>query len=259
MGFSPSRGQEVVNILDNGGFEDGVVAPWSTYGGVSTEVVQDLVGAAVPEAPVEGDSCLHVVVPAAGTNFWDISLNQAGLVFEAGKKYTLSAFLKCDEGTLRINFKPELAQDPWTAPVVQAFVMTEEWAEYSVTTGVISEDISPAEIVLHIGYAPGDFWIDGVRFYEGDYVPANLRKGELASSPNPVDGGVHEDTWAALAGYRGILRPRTMCTSATILKMSATAPGARFWVSKAQRLLLSVFRDPLILTVLFQVLTTTGV
>ncbi len=33
------------NILANGGFEDGVVEPWSTYGNVTTEVVTELVGA----------------------------------------------------------------------------------------------------------------------------------------------------------------------------------------------------------------------
>jgi len=76
MGFSPSHSQEVVNLLDNGGFEDGVVTPWNTYFNVTvnTEVVEDLVGATVPEDPIEGDSCLHVVVPAAGANFWDIGL-----------------------------------------------------------------------------------------------------------------------------------------------------------------------------------------
>ncbi len=54
IGFSPSHAQDVVNLLANGGFEDGVVDPWGTYGGVTTEVVQELAGAAVPEDPIEG-------------------------------------------------------------------------------------------------------------------------------------------------------------------------------------------------------------
>ena len=201
----PSHAQEVVNILDNGDFEGGVETPWGTYGGATIEVVDKLEGAAVDEDPIEGNYCLHVVVPAAGANFWEIGLNQTGLVFEAGKTYTLSVFLKSKEGTLDINFKPELAQDPWTAPVEQAFVMTEEWAEYSVTTAVIFEDISPAEIVLHVGYAPGDFWIDGIRWYEGDYVPPNLGDKSVASLPVPEDGALHPDTWANLSWKPGDL------------------------------------------------------
>jgi hypothetical protein len=204
MALSPGHAQdEIENILVNGGFEDGVETPWGTYGGVITEVVTELTGAAVPEGPIEGNFCLHIVVGAAGANFWEIGLNQTGLVFEAGKTYTLSVFLKSKEGALDINFKPELAQDPWTAPVEQAFVMTEEWAEYSITTGVISEDISPAEIVLHIGYAPGDFWIDGIGWYEGDYVPPNLGDKSVASLPVPEDGAIHPETWANLSWKPG--------------------------------------------------------
>ncbi len=154
------------NILANGGFEDGVVEPWSTYGDATAEVVQELAGAAVPEAPIEGSSALHVVVGSAGANFWDSGLQHAGHVFEAGKQYTLSAFLKCSQGTLDINFKPELGEDPWTGYGSQAFTMTEEWTEFSVTTPVIDADVSPATITFHIGYAAAEFWVDGVRFVE---------------------------------------------------------------------------------------------
>ncbi len=112
MGFSPSRAQEIVNILENGGFESGAIDPWGIYGSITPEVVEELVGAAVPEEPIEGDYCLHLVVSAAGANWWEIGLNQGGLVFEDGKQYTLSAFLKCSEGTLDINFKPEMIGDP---------------------------------------------------------------------------------------------------------------------------------------------------
>ena len=106
--FSPGQAQEVENILINGGFEDGVADPWGTYGGATVEVVDKLVGAAIDEDPIEGNYCLHVTVPAAAANFWETGLNQGGLVFEAGKIYTLSVFLKSKEGTVNINFKPVL-------------------------------------------------------------------------------------------------------------------------------------------------------
>ena len=123
-------------------------------------------GAAVPEAPIEGSSCLHVMVPAAGANFWDAGLQHGGHVFEAGKKYTLSVYLKSKSGTLDINFKPELAADPWTGYGDQIFTITEEWAEYSITTPVMTENVDPASITFHIAFAPGDFWVDDAKFYE---------------------------------------------------------------------------------------------
>jgi len=150
------------NLLANGGFEDGAMAPWSTYGDVTAEVVTD-------EA-IEGGASLHLTVNSAGANFWDAGLQHTGHVFEAGKQYTLSAFLRCSEGTLDINFKPELAADPWSGFGDQVFTMTDEWTEFSVTTPVMDADVSPAAITFNIAFAAAEFWIDNVRFYEGEYV-----------------------------------------------------------------------------------------
>ena len=205
VGIGQSHGQDVVNLLDNGGFEDGVMAPWSTYGDVTSEVVDQLVGATVREDPIEGDYCLHLEVPGPGANFWDAGLQHGGHVFEQGKKYTLSAYCKCDAGTLQINFKPELGQDPWTGYGAQPFTMTEEWEEYSTTTPVFTADVSPGTITFHIQYDAGDFWVDGVRWYEGDYVappPTTLEERAMATDPDPADGAtdVPNDTplsWTA--------------------------------------------------------------
>jgi len=162
-----------LNLLANGGLEDGVADPWSTYGGVTAEVVTQLVGAAVPEDPIEGSSCLHLNVTGVGANFWDVGLQHQGHVFEAGKKYTLSVFMKAKEGTLDINLKPELAADPWTGFGAEVVTITDQWAEYSITTPVMTADVDPAAITLHIGFAAAEFWVDAARWYEGDYVAAN--------------------------------------------------------------------------------------
>jgi hypothetical protein len=125
----------------------------------------------VTDDPIEGSSCLHVVVPEIGANFWDVGLSQPGYVFEAGKNYTLSAFMKCAQGTLDVNFKPEHAADPWEGYGEQVITITDQWTEYSVTTPVIAADVDPATITFHIGFAAGEIWVDNVRFYEGDYQP----------------------------------------------------------------------------------------
>jgi len=156
-----------VNLLTNGGFEDGVPDPWTMYDNTGSDSIIEVVG----DDPVEGNSCLHVVVPAAGANFWDVGLQNAGHIFEAGKNYTLSAFFKCKEGTLDVNFKPERAADPWEGYGDQVITITDQWVEYSVTTPVIDTAVDPASITFHIGFAAGEIWVDNVRFYEGDYAP----------------------------------------------------------------------------------------
>ena len=78
------------NLLVNGDFETGVVDPWTVYGATLEPVQTD---------PLEGAFCLEATVDAAGANFWDSGIKYTGLTFQNGKKYTLSAFLKCDQGT----------------------------------------------------------------------------------------------------------------------------------------------------------------
>jgi hypothetical protein len=155
------------NLIANGGFEDDLSgAPWSTYGDASMEVVHELVDAAVPEGPIEGDHCLHVTVNSAGANFWDAGLQSSGKVFEAGKSYTLSIWFKSKSGPFNINMKPERAASPWEGYGSQEITITEEWAEYTTNTGVIPETVDPASITFHIAYAPGEFYVDDASFKE---------------------------------------------------------------------------------------------
>ena len=169
-----SYAHAVDNILANGGFEDGVMEPWGLYGdGASGEVVSG--------DAVEGQLFLHVTTPLGG-NFWDAGLQHGGHVFEGGKSYTLSAFLRSPDNA-QINFKPELAEDPWTGFGSQEFTMTGTWEEYSISTGVLADNVDPGSITFHIAYAVATFDIDGVRFYEGDYVePAAVKPaGKVAT------------------------------------------------------------------------------
>jgi len=168
LGMGYAHGEEIENILTNGGFEDGITDPWTTYGGASIEVVKELKKAAVDEDPIEGEFCLHVTVLAKGAAFWDAGLQHTGHTFEAGKVYTLSAYLKSAEGPAQINFKPELGQDPWTGYGERTFAMTEEWKEYHITTPPMPGNVNPASITFHIAFDVCEFWMDNVTFYEGE-------------------------------------------------------------------------------------------
>jgi len=152
--------REVVNLLVNGGFEDGVLEPWQVYGGT---------GEVVATGAFEGSFCLKATVETLPANFYSSGVKYPGMTFQKGKKYTLSAWLRCDEGTRKINFKPEMDGGAYTGYGAQEFTMTSEWAEYSVTTPEFTADVSPAALTFHIGYAVGSFYMDGVRFYEGEY------------------------------------------------------------------------------------------
>jgi len=65
MGFGSSRAQE--NLLVNGGFEDGVLEPWTILGNAApaTRTI-------VTTDAIEGKYCLNVV-DTQGGSFWDIA------------------------------------------------------------------------------------------------------------------------------------------------------------------------------------------
>jgi len=157
---------EPANLLANGGFETGDIAPYSIYGAATGEVVTELVGAAVPEGPIEGTHCLHIVVPAAGANSWDVGMTDGSQSFKAGKKYKFSAWLKTKSGTLEFRMKPERSADPWEGYNELVATATDKWQEFSTTTDVIPADVTPASPTFHIAFAPGDFWIDNVKLQE---------------------------------------------------------------------------------------------
>jgi hypothetical protein len=184
----PGLGKEGENLMVNGGFETGAIAPYATSGNFTTTVVTECKGADVPEDPIEGKYCLHVEVAAAGTNSWDMYMVDASYTFEKGKKYTFAAFMKCKSGTLQVRMKPELSADPWTGYNETVVTITDEWAEYWTTTNVFTADTAPASATFHVGFAAGDFWIDGIRLFEGDYVPPDFITVFTAVNPSPAAG-----------------------------------------------------------------------
>jgi hypothetical protein len=190
VGAGASQGQLGVNLLTNGGFETGSIGPYGTYGTCTTTVETGCAGAAVPEGPIEGKYCLHVVVPAAGTNNWDVGMTNGTHTWQKGKKYTFSCFMKCKSGTLQVRLKPELSADPWTAYNELIVTVTDKWAEYTTTTPVFTADATPCSPTFHFAFAPGDFWIDGIRLYEGDYVEPAFLKNYSAKDPAPETDAV---------------------------------------------------------------------
>ncbi len=186
----PSLGQQVTNILPNGGFESGQMGPYTTYGAITAQVVTECTGATVPEKPIEGKYCLHVTVAAAGTNHWDCGISDGGYTFKQGKKYTFAAYFKCKSGTLQVCMKLEHAGGNYESYPETTFTATDKWQEFHITSPVMTADVTPASPTFHLAFAPGDFWIDGVRFYEGDYVKPTFVTVTTADEPRPQNKAV---------------------------------------------------------------------
>ena len=53
---------------------------------------------------IQYNYALRVENNSAAANFWDAGLQHKGHVFEAGKFYTVSAFMKAEQGTFQPGF-----------------------------------------------------------------------------------------------------------------------------------------------------------
>ncbi|MBN2591261.1 MAG: carbohydrate binding domain-containing protein [Sedimentisphaerales bacterium] len=152
------------NILVNGSFEDGFEAPW-VFDNASPayEVVEG-------EAQ-HGGKALKVTIDAPGSSEYIPALAQPGLIFETGKHYTFSVFLKGSYDGMQVYLKPQDRGGSWTGYGAEYKTLTTEWAEYSVTTpdfGTILEN--DHDVSIWLGMQAGDVYIDHARWYEGDYV-----------------------------------------------------------------------------------------
>ena len=182
---------EIENLIDNGGFENGTNAPWAIGGsikdaggiGATMTVVDTLKGEAVPEDPIEGKLCLLVTVEkgaaAAGAVQFMTANNPP--VYKKGEIYTLSAFITSDDnmqfhllisGGSEDGFKPSFQTPP--------FVTTNKWEEYHLTTDPMPSQPVATRAKIFVGYGPGSFWIDDIKIYIGEYVPATEKPKAVA-------------------------------------------------------------------------------
>ena len=162
MGFGSSRAQE--NMLVNGGFEDGVMAPWTIIGNAAPATRTIVTGDAI-----EGESCLNVVA-TQGAQFWSSYTGAPGardVVFEEGETYTFSGFFKCSTSTDTLIVNMKLETNAGNLAVQKT--ITSEWQEYYITRTFTSDGTGC--VVIHHAFADGEFWVDDLKVYKGEYVP----------------------------------------------------------------------------------------
>lgn len=126
---------------------------------------------------------------------WKPQIDQGGFDILEDGVYTISAFLKAEEPR-QVGMYAELQVDPWTkSPSGTANVGT-EWKEFWAT-GL------PAAAAVGIGFSNRgskvNYWIDGVRFYAGEYVPTEVDGIQRAVTP----GSKLATTWGSIrTGYQ---------------------------------------------------------
>ncbi len=188
LNSGPAIAQDIENLASGGDFEDGVdMGQWNLNlgnAGVGSMEIDK------KEAAI-GEASLFI----SGINFdpaenWKPQIDQGNIDILEDGVYTISAFLKAEEPR-EVGMYAELQVNPWTkSPSGTANVGT-EWEEFWAT-GL------PAAAAVGIGFSNRgskvNYWIDGVRFYPGEYVPTEIDGVQRAVAP----GNKLTTTWGKI-------------------------------------------------------------
>jgi hypothetical protein len=153
---SPPATPVANEMIENGGFEDGVQAPWGLYLGqdANASVVQDR------STPDSGAASARIDIVAGSPAHSGISLRQAGLELEGGRLYTLNVSFRASSAReVRIRIASPSGAS-WVNRLEQA---TTTWrtVSYPFLAGIGGS----AELQLDMGRADATTWFDSVSFY----------------------------------------------------------------------------------------------
>ena len=152
---SPAVSPVANEMIENGGFEDGVQPPWGLYlgPGANASVVQDR------SSPDSGTASARIDIVAGSSAHSGISLRQAGLVLEGGRLYTLKlSFRASSAREIRIRIASPSGAS-WVNRLEQA---TTTWR--TVSYPFLAGFGGSAELQLDMGRADATTWFDSVSF-----------------------------------------------------------------------------------------------
>ncbi len=207
IGTSTVDAQQIVNLFDNPGFEEGTGTDVQEIPGWRLYKQSDATGllSIDTEEALEGKQCVFIEVtgvPAGGT--WNLRFDHTRrFSVVQGTTYTMSFWLKGDPGpvTLSASRAEQNAAGQWGALAQQVANPTEEWQEYYLTFEASEDRLIMWQIL--ISNEGQTYYVDHARCYEGEYVPDRIGALTQAYNPIPEDGTLHFDTWVTLSWEPG--------------------------------------------------------
>ena len=191
VGTSMVDAQEIVNLFDNPGFEEGTgtevqeIPGWRLYG---QENASGLLTIDTEEA-IEGKQCAFIEVtgvPAGGT--WNLRFDHTErFSVKKGETYTMSFWLKGDVGpiTLSASRAEQNAAGQWGNLAQEVVNLTPEWEEYHLTFESPEDRTVMWQLLIS---NPGQtYYVDHARCYVGEYVPDQIGPRLQAYDPYPFN------------------------------------------------------------------------
>lgn len=174
IGTSMAYADEIENLFDNPGFEEGKGRDLQAIPGWNLYKQSDAAGfiSIDDEEQIEGDQCVMIEVtdvPAGGE--WNLRFDHdRRFAVEEDETYTMSFWLKGDPGP--ITFSPSRAEQnaagEWGNMASKQVNPTVDWEEYYLTFTSTEDRLIMWQLLIS---NPGhEYYIDHARCYVGEYV-----------------------------------------------------------------------------------------
>ena len=179
--------EEIENLFDNPGFEDGkgrdlqAIPGWKLY---KQQNATGLLSIDTDEA-IEGDQCVMIEVtgvPAGGT--WNLRFDHdRRFRVEKDETYTMSFWLKGDPGPITIS--PSRAEQneagQWGNLASKEIMITPDWEEYFLTFKSSEDRLIMWQLL--ISNPKQVYYVDYARCYVGEYVEGEIKPLQRAVFP----------------------------------------------------------------------------
>lgn len=166
---------EIENLVIGGDFEeDADLTHWTVNGDATIEIDD--------ETAAVGDASLFFEINGLDPDkAWQPQFRQVpwatAMMVEKGKTYTFSVFLKAESNR---DIQILVFYDPGDVRVIDEWQpIGTEWEEYSFTAEWPESTLMGIRFV-NAGAGKISYWVDGIRFYEGEYVPTELNGAQKA-------------------------------------------------------------------------------
>lgn len=149
------------NLVQNGGFENGISESWSLFGGES-----NITYSLDTESSIEGINCLKAEIHQLGDDSWSLQIKNAFGPVEEGHEYKASIWIKSVTNGSTVNFtigKNTANYDEYAS--IYGMSISKEWTKYTLKfTAQVS---TPDDITLAMHITGVDtYWFDDFKVVE---------------------------------------------------------------------------------------------
>jgi hypothetical protein len=167
-----------MNLLSNGGFESGSLAPWVLL------VDQDgqVAGSAALDSTtaVDGVDSAHITIAAAGTANWHLDFEQGNLPLVAGATYQFKFWAKADSArwvTVSMQGGPPNYSN---YGLYTFFDFGTTWSQYTASF-VAPITATDGRLQFYLGSNTGNVWLDDVQVFGTTSMPQTITFAQPAS------------------------------------------------------------------------------